>query len=195
MERQTRRIIVDIDNTLWNLAPVLWEHLKSVNPEMPDPSGWDDWDFWEKYVTMKDLYQVLKDIHMQQAEYPPYPESREFLEALKDRGFYIVIASHRERKTYASTEKWLRQNGLMFDEIHLSHDKSVLFPGSWGIVDDSPITLDKAVSAGIVRVGLSNPWNIHSAHPLFDDLFEVLGYIDSMDGRAERQNVEKEGHP
>jgi 5'(3')-deoxyribonucleotidase len=183
MEERERRIIIDIDNTLWNLAPVLWEHLKAVNPNMPEPSEWDDWDFWEKYVAMKDLYEVLKEIHMRQDEYPPYPESKRFLEALKARGFYIVIASHREKRTYDATLKWLRQNGLFFDEIHLSHDKSVLFPDSWGIVDDSPITLDKAAGAGIIRTGLSNPWNMSSAHPLFDNLLEILSYIDSVDGR------------
>jgi hypothetical protein len=182
MERQERRIIVDIDNTLWNLSPVLWEHLTTVNPKMPEPSAWNYWDFWEKYVTKKGLYQVLENIHMQQDQYLPYPESKHFLEALKGKGFKIVIASHREKKTYGVTEKWLRQNELLFDEIHLSHDKSVLFSNSWGIVDDSPITLDKAASAGIVRTGLLNPWNADSAHPLFDNLTEVLNYIDSSAG-------------
>ncbi len=177
MNRKDRRIIVDIDNTLWNLAPVLWEHLKAVNSKMPGPSEWDYWDFWEKYITMKELYDVLKNIHMKQDQYSPYPESKDFLEALKDRGFYIVIASHRDKQTYAVTTRWLMQNGLPFDEVHLSHDKSVLISGSWGIVDDSPITLDKAASAGIIRAGLLNPRNADSAHPLFANLTEVLNYI------------------
>ena len=103
---------------------------------------------------------------------------------MKERGFYIFIASHRETNTYAATVKWLRQNGLFFDEVHLSYDKSVLFSDSWGIVDDSPITLDKAAKAGIIRAGLSNPWNINSAHPLFDNLFEVLNYLESFDGQT-----------
>ncbi len=50
-------------------------------------------------------------------------------------------------------------------------------------MDDSPETLDKAVRAGIIRVGLSNPWNMNTAHPLFDNLIEVLDYIDSVDGQ------------
>ena len=178
-----RRIIIDIDNTLWDLSPVLWEHLRVVNPKMPEPTHWNNWDFWENYVTTKELYGVLEDIHLQQDEYLPYPESKDFLEALKERGFHIVIASHREKKTYAATLKWLKQNDLSSDEVHLSHDKSVLFSGSWGIVDDSPETLDKAASTGIVRTGLLNPWNTDSAHPLFSNLAEVLTYIDSMDGR------------
>ena len=180
MERQEKRMIVDIDNTLWNLAPVLWEHLQGINPKMPEPPEWNDWNFWERHVTTKDLYQVLRNIHLQQDQYPPYPESKYFLGALKERDFYIVVASHREKNTYAATVSWLRQNGLRFDEVHLSHDKSVLFPDSWGIVDDSPVTLDKAARAGIMRAGLSNPWNVNSAHPLFDDLLGVLNYIDSF---------------
>lgn len=32
-----KKIIVDIDNTLWYLAPHLWEQLKKVNPKMPPP--------------------------------------------------------------------------------------------------------------------------------------------------------------
>lgn len=183
-DRPRKKIIVDIDNTLWNLAPVLWEHLKVYNPKMPPPPEWNYWDFWESYVKIKDLYQVLKNIHMQQDKYPPYSDSRPFLEALKDRGFKIVIASHREEKTFAPTVKWLNRNGLLFDEVHLSHDKSVLFAESWAIIDDSPITLDKAARAGIIRAGLLNPWNANSAHPLFDNLLEVLGYIDSFDGRT-----------
>ena len=184
MKRQEKRIIVDVDNTLWNLAPVLWEYLKAIKPRMPEPSEWDYWDFWERYVTKKELYRVLTTIHMRQDEYTPYEESKHFLEALKERNFCVVIASHREEKTHAATERWLKLNELTFDEIHLSRDKSVLFSDSWGLVDDSPETLDKAARAGIIRAGLSNPWNINSAHPLFDNLLQVLSYIDSIDGQG-----------
>jgi hypothetical protein len=182
-KKPQKRIIVDIDNTLWNLAPVLWEHLKVHNPKIPPPPQWNYWAFWEEYVTIKDLYQVIRNIHMQQDKYTPYPDSRRFLEALKERDFYIIIASHRERKTFDPTVRWLKQNGLLFDEVHLSHDKSVLFAESWAIIDDSPITLDKAASAGIIRAGLLNPWNADSGHPLFNNLLEILRYIDSLNGR------------
>jgi hypothetical protein len=69
-EQSQKKVIVDIDNTLWNLAPVPWEHLKAINPEMSERSEWSYWDFWERYVTMKDLYQVIRNVHMQQDEYP-----------------------------------------------------------------------------------------------------------------------------
>ncbi len=182
-EQPLKKIVVDIDNTLWNLAPILWESLKVYAPKIPAPSKWNYWDFWGEYVTIQELLRVLKNIHMQQDKYPPYPDSRPFLEGLRDRGFKIIIASHREKETFAPTVKWLEQNGLLYDEVHLSDDKSVLFRESWAVIDDNPITLDKAARAGIIRAGLLNPWNANSGHPLFDNLLEVLRYIDSFDGR------------
>lgn len=174
-----KRVIVDIDNTLWDLAPELWKHLQALSPEMPPPERWQDWDFWAEHVRSKDLHCALWEIHMRQDQYPPYSDSAPFLAALKERDFCIIIASHREKETLDSTVRWLNKYDLAFDEVHLSHDKSVLFHGSWGIVDDSPVTLEKAVKAGIIRMGLRNPWNEGTDHPLFENLGEVLNYIDS----------------
>jgi len=175
-----RRIIVDIDNTLWDLGPVLYEELKKFNPELPGPANWYQWDFWKGYVSEKILYKVLRDIHMRQDTFEPYRESETFLSRLKEKGFYIIIASHREKGTFDATEKWLRINSLPFDEVHLSYDKTVLFSQCWAIVDDSPVTLEKAKAAGIVRAGLKNPWNEDEEHPLFANLMEVLDYLQSQ---------------
>jgi hypothetical protein len=173
-----KKIIVDIDNTLWNLAPELWKQLQTFNPQMPPPEKWQDWDFWEEHIHKRDLYHALREVHLQQDRYAPYPESEKFLAGLKGRGFYITIASHREKGTLAPTVRWLRKHDLVYDEVHLSYDKSVLFDGSWAIVDDSPVTLGKAARAGIIRVGLRNPWNEGMDHPLFNNLPEILNFID-----------------
>jgi len=175
-----RKIIVDIDNTLWDLAPVLYEGLKSFNNRLPPPSYWYQWDFWKGYVSERILYGVLRDIHLKQDIYKPYDSAEQFLSYLKDEGFYIIIASHREKGTFDATQKWLVMNNLVFDEVHLSYDKSVLFDQCWAIVDDSPITLNKAKQAGIVRAGLKNPWNEKEEHPLFNDLPEVFYYLKSQ---------------
>jgi hypothetical protein len=173
-----RKIIVDIDNTLWDLAPELWKQLLIYNPEMPPPEKWHDWDFWEEHIETADLYRALREVHMKQDRFLPYPESPGFLAGLKERGFYIIIASHREKKTMDPTVRWLQKFGLPYDEVHLSSDKSVLFDTSWAIVDDSPVTLGKAARAGIIRAGLRNPWNESTDHPLFANLGEVLKFID-----------------
>jgi hypothetical protein len=173
-----KKIIIDIDNTLWDLSSVLWEQLKSFNPDMPPPSRWNHWDFWEGQVSFQDLLRALKIVHDHQDIYPPYPDSKPFLEALKARGYYILIASHREKGTYQPTVRWLDKHRLPYDEVHLMRDKSVLFDQSRAIVDDSPVTLEKAAQAGILRAGLREPWNIGTDHPLFPDLFKILEYLD-----------------
>ncbi len=174
-----RKIIVDIDNTLWDLGPVLHAGLKKYNADIPPPANWYQWDFWKGFVSEKILYSVLKNIHLKQDIFKPYPDAERFLSQLKQKGFYIIIASHREKGTFDATEKWLRMNNLQFDEVHLSYDKTVLFSQCWAVVDDSPLTLEKARAAGIVRVGLKNPWNENGEHPLFENLDQVMNYLQS----------------
>ncbi len=177
-----KKIIIDIDNTLWDLSPELWNHLREVNPDMPPPSQWNRWDSWEGHVPLRDLMRALRTIHMNQERYSPYPESEFFLNGLKERDFYIIIASHRHKEALEPTVHWLKKHRLIFDEVHLSYDKSVLFNHCAGIVDDNPRVLEKAEEAGIVRAGLLNPWNEDTHHPLFKNLIEVLDFLDSQFG-------------
>ncbi len=174
-----KKIIVDIDNTLWDLSPELWTHLIPYNRRIPSPAHWNDWDFWEEHVPLRDLLRALRKVHDQQDLYLPYPESRAFLKGLKERGFNILIASHRDKDTLDPTLRWLKKHDLPYDEVHLTGDKTVLFDRSVAIVDDSPVTLEKAAEAGIVHAGLLAPWNAGTGHPLFKTLPEVLEYIDS----------------
>jgi len=172
-----RKIIVDIDNTLWDLAPVLYARLHEENPRIPHHTQWRSWHFWEGFISAQRLYGIIKDVHMEQDTFEPYGQSRNFLRLLRERGFHIIIASHREQETFAPTRRWFEKHDLPFDEIHLSYDKSVLFERSWAVVDDSPITLEKAKQAGIVRAGLKNPWNEAEDHPLFANLTEIYEYL------------------
>jgi len=178
LKGRQRKIIVDIDNTLWHLAPELWEALKKVNPQMPPPAEWDSRRSIERFMPIKEFFRVLKDIHLRQENSPPFPEAESFLSSLKKRGFHIVIASHRSPDTYEPTVNWMRKYRLAHDEIHLSYDKSVLFPDSIALVDDSPVNLSKALEAGILGTGLLFPWNENSGFPLFKTLTEVLGFLD-----------------
>ncbi len=175
-----KKIVVDIDNTLWDFAPVLYEHLRKINPDTPRPVEWRQWDFWRPYVSSHQLYTVIRDIHMEQDSHPIYPDAPSFLASLRDLGLYIVIASHREKGTLEATTRWLLKHSLRFDEVHLSNDKSVLFSDSWAVIDDSPVTLRKAAESGVIRAGLRTPWNREGDHPLFDTLAEVLDYLQTV---------------
>jgi len=175
-----RRIVIDIDNTLWDLAPVLYERLDAASPGFPHHSEWRSWSFWKGLIPADRLYGIIRDVHMEQDAFEPYRDSRDFLDSLRERGFHIIIASHREQETYASTQRWLHKHDLPFDEIHLSYDKTVLFDDCWAVVDDSPLTLEAAKRVGIVRAGLKNPWNESEDHPLFADLGEIYRYLETQ---------------
>jgi len=172
-----RRVIVDIDNTLWDFASVFYAHLKEIHPEIPQQLYWERWDYLKRFVTDKELYGVLRKIHMKQDTVLPFPDARFFLSSLKDMGCSITIASHREKGSFEPTERWLINHHLPYDELHVSFDKSVLFSQSWAVVDDSPIVLSKARNAGIIGTGLRYPWNEREDHVLFDSLKGILSYL------------------
>jgi hypothetical protein len=84
------------------------------------------------------------------------------------------------QETRQPTERWLARHGLPYHELHLSLDKTVLFPKADIVVDDSPLTLEKAIESGALGAGLLFPWNrayASNGFRLFQNLNEVLDYI------------------
>jgi hypothetical protein len=174
--------VVDIDNTLWQFCDPFYEELKKINSTIPPIEQWTTADFWKPYCSLKEFMDAINAIHRAQdsEQYRPYPESREFLAVLKERGYQVIIASHRLEGTRTPAERWLSRHQLPYDELHLSFDKTVLFDRAAVVVDDAPQTLEKAVAHCAIGAGLLFPWNRSSARNgfgLFHDLTEVLTYI------------------
>jgi beta-phosphoglucomutase-like phosphatase (HAD superfamily) len=174
--------IVDIDNTLWQFSDAFYLELMKINANFPTPDRWCTYDIWEGYCSIEEFIAAINAIHHNQNSdrYQPYPESRDFLSSLREHGFHIIIASHRTPETRQPTEQWLARHGLSYDELHLSLDKTVLFPKADVVVDDSPLTLEKAIENGALGAGLLFPWNrayASNGFRLFQNLNEVLDYI------------------
>jgi hypothetical protein len=182
-KKSMKKAVIDVDNTLWHFCDVLYERLKRINVSTPTPDGWTDWEFWERYCSKEDFLRVIEDIHLNQDddEHLPYPEAREFLATLKKHDFYLIVASHRTPESREQTQRWLAKHDLVFDELHLSHDKTVLFEEDCHVVvDDAPYVLEKAVEKRIIASGLVFPWNKsnnNNGYRLFSSLTEVLRYI------------------
>jgi hypothetical protein len=178
-----KKAVIDIDNTLWHFCDVLYEQLKAINQAMPSPAHWTHWDFWMHYCSEDKFFAAINHVHLNQDDdrHLPYEEAKEFLETLREHDFYIVIASHRTTESYTQTKRWLSKYDLIFDELHLSSDKTALFNETCHIViDDSPFVLEKAIEKGIKVSGLSFPWNKASQNnglKLFNNLNEVLDFI------------------
>jgi hypothetical protein len=174
--------IIDIDNTLWQFSDAFYLELKKINKNFPTPDQWCTYNIWEGYCSVEDFIAAINAIHLNQDndQYRPYPESQGFLSSLKEHGFHIIVASHRVPATKQPTERWLASHRLPYDELHLSSNKTVLFPGADVVVDDSPLTLEKAIDSGAMGAGLLFPWNKDyesNGFRLFQNLHEVLEYI------------------
>ena len=174
--------IIDIDNTLWPFCDAFYLELKKFNAIFPEPRRWTLFNFYESYCSTEEFFAAITSVHLKQDcdHYQPYPEAKPFLSALREQGFTIIIASHRMESTRPQTERWLARHNLLYDELHLSFDKTALFGRADVIVDDAPSTLEKAVQSGILAAGLLFPWNKICAGNgigLFQDLNGVLGYI------------------
>jgi hypothetical protein len=170
------RIIIDIDNTLWDFASVFQKRLKKIVPEIPPMNEWE-WDFYMEYISVEELYGIVNSIHKEQDIFEPYPSAKWFLTELLEKGYKAIIASHRNENSREATEKFLKRNELPYSELHLSYNKAVLFDSSIAIVDDNPHLLDEAKQMGLVCAGLYFPWNKNSGHHLFDSLEEILQFL------------------
>jgi deoxypyrimidine-specific 5' nucleotidase type C protein (NT5C) len=179
----TKRAIVDIDNTLWHFCDAFYEELRKINRNFPTPDSWTHWDLWEGYCSEADFYGAVNAVHFKQhtESYLPYPEAKHFLIALKENNYHITIASHRYPDYRKQTIKWLETHGLVYDELHLSFQKTLLFNESIDVVvDDSSEVLKKAVEKGVVATGLLFPWNSEYADngfKLFRNLNDILRYV------------------
>ena len=178
-----KNAVVDIDNTLWHFCDALFERLRFINDNFPTPEYWDSWNFFEEYCTKNQFFAAISHIHFNQnsSAYQPYPEAKAFLSALRTAGYHITIASHRLPATRSQTEQWLKRHGLVYDALHLSFDKTVLFNMFTDVVvDDAPHILEKAVENGATGTGLLFPWNrqhSNNGYKLFDNLNDVLKLI------------------
>ena len=99
-EKNMKKAVIDIDNTLWHFCDVLYERLRKINKAIPGPDNWVEWDFWEEYCSKEDFIKAIDEIHLNQdnERYLPYSESRDFLKTLKEHNFYIVVANKRKGK-------------------------------------------------------------------------------------------------
>jgi hypothetical protein len=181
--KKRKKAVVDIDNTLWHFCDALYQELKIVNKDFPAPETWTDWDLWEGYCSEDDFLKAVNAVHLNQhsEQYLPYPEAEDFLIALKEHHYHITIASHRSPDYRRQTETWLKNNRLVYDELHLSFNKTRLFAAAPDlVVDDSPQVLEKAAEYGLRATGLLFPWNqayANNGFTLFNNLNEILIYV------------------
>ena len=162
-----RRILVDIDSTLYPSEQVFIKHLERLHGVTLTPDQMADWDtWWQPYMTRRQFTAFIRrhfhsDDEIRNAV--PYRGATTALRAWKKAGHIIHIVSDRHPKTQAATAEWLDKIGAPYDRLVLE----------WGIdkisyavearlnliIDDKPATLRNALAAGLWTATLAHPHN------------------------------------
>jgi len=156
------KVMVDVDNILYPFYEILFFYLKKENEKIPDWLNWYEWDFYRKFgMNDKTFFRIVNEIHSsQELNYKSFPYTKEMLDVLHEK-FYVLIASHRSKKTLPILKEWLDSNDLFYDQISLTFNKTKLFDSVSMVIDDSPVIIQKAVEKSIPVLTISYSWNKH----------------------------------
>jgi beta-phosphoglucomutase-like phosphatase (HAD superfamily) len=170
------RIAIDIDSTLHHYWDELAEAAKRrFGVDLPY-EGQHTW----KITRLRDeqLRAAIADTHSDEviARAEPYPHAVGIINAWHDAGHWIHVTSHRAERCHPATESWLAAIGLVYDDLHCSHDKvsRCVDLEIDVIIDDSPVTLLRAIDEGMVAATLVHPWN----RDLCEEELEVVSAED-----------------
>jgi len=164
------RIALDIDSTLhhyWDLFQSVVAERYGVDLPYEGQTGWDI-DVLERHQLQAAVRETHSDENIAAGE--PYPYAVETVSAWHDAGHWIHITSHRSPDCYLPTAGWLKAIDLPFDDLYCSYDKVTrcVELGINVLVDDSPVNLERAGTAGMLGAAIRHPWNEHlSGHDGF----------------------------
>ena len=175
--------VVDVDEILWGFNDALRACAVSHGYHFPTMKECTHWGAIYDFIPKREAIELFDEVHEHQCDYAPFPYAREFLWFMR-KHFYVIIASHRNTDHKPQLREWLRKNGMAYDKIDVSFDKTRLFSDRMVkvVVDDRDETLRIAMDAGITAVGLRRPWNENSKdrkYLLFETLPEIQQYIEN----------------
>ena len=155
------RIAIDIDSTLHHY----WGELAdSAKRRFGVVLPYDEQHTWRiSRLRDEQLRAVIADTHSDAAiaRAEPYPHAVEIVNGWREGGHWIHITSHRAEACHPATQEWLAAIGLSHDDLHCSYDKVArcVELDVDLLIDDSPVTLARALENGMVAATLVHPWN------------------------------------
>ena len=180
------RIAIDIDSTLHHY----WDELAdSAKRRFGVDLPYEHQHTW-KITRLRDeqLRVCIADTHSDAiiARAEPYPHAVEIVNAWHEAGHWIHVTSHRAVASREATDRWLAAIGLEHDDLHCSYDKvsRCVDLDIDVLIDDSPLTLVRAIEHGMVAATLVHPWN----RDLCEEEAEVVS-ADDWPGLADALEV------
>lgn len=155
----TKRAILDVDNTLWDLMAPVHELLDMLH----GPFKWgvvDQWNHHRDFVTDEQFYSAVASCHASQITYSAFRGAALLFDSLDKTGWEVVVASVRAPQRAASLIEWLDHCGLgPYTGVYSGADKHFLIRTGDLVIDDNPETIIYAGRAGAQAISLIYPYN------------------------------------
>ena len=186
MDRKIR-IGLDIDGTIRDIYTPLLEILQEENPnaDFPPVPLWEHYEVW-KNLKLKEGY--VKSIWFGSHAFEIYQNSKMYEKSLKfsQDTEIILISGTPNKDTAAYTLEWLKINKILYDEIHFTTQKHLVFCDYY--IEDSPAYLeqlwncikDRSVyTSYMFPITFNRPWNkkCYTYNRAYDTVQEAIEMI------------------
>ena len=174
----SKRIIVDVDGTLWDLHTPLIKALSESHPGFPTEMP-TEWNWFQSYISNAQFAAMVRRIHDVQYAFRPFDGAAYLFDVLaKHTDLEIFVASHRDRNTASTLSGWLQDNRCYpYSCLYTGPDKLDFLRSGDIIIDDAPKTILNSIALGADVYYLEHPWNAELPGHKAVTLFEIANAI------------------
>ena len=178
-EAAVRRILLDIDGTLYDFLKVARREMGRLGYER-DPSGGWGLTAQGREADLEVVRAVHSDENILGAE--PYDGAVEGVAELAEAfRAEVDVVSHRASSTEAATRAWLGRIGLGYRELHCTgEDKSAFYGGCVLAVDDKPSTIADCVRRDVPVATILHGYNLEAVRALNGAVAFGAGWPDMV---------------
>jgi uncharacterized HAD superfamily protein len=169
-----RKIMVDIDSTLYPSDPIFIRAMSEMYGVQLDLSALDHWDWPLQHISSEQFAALISEYFHSDTEIlaaVPFRGAVEAINAWRAEGHRVHVVSDRGVRAKPATLTWLNNIGIGYDALvlRLGVDK-IEYARRHRIdlvIDDRPDTLERAVEAGFAAATLVYPYNrlVVETHP------------------------------
>jgi hypothetical protein len=173
-------VIVDVDAILWDFESEMMRRLEIAFPDRKIERATHFKHCEQYFENYTDLMKFFGDMAMDQEQFKPFTGAKELLETIRDKGYFVHIASNRLPNSKRILLNWLDKHELYYDEVYADHDKTELFDNRDIVIliDDKPDTQDRGLEEGMLVLSLEYPYNQHQERVyMFSDLTNMLTFF------------------
>lgn len=153
------KIAVDIDGVIGDQVPHV---LRRVNDRLGRRYRKRDIRSWNQYLNGTDIETEIERALLDDEfimGMPIYRGARSTLEALKKRGYYIIIATSRPPEKDEVTRKWLRDRKIPHDIFVNTRRTGKGMITADVLIDDNPQNIIEFARKGRIGILFLQPWN------------------------------------